>query len=70
MTNLETVRQCSAEELAYYLNRYFESCPGGKKWSPACKATTRKCEACWLEWLRKQADEEEWKIEDEGEYDE
>ena len=63
MTNLETIRACTAEELAFFIVRKFdgESCPGIKRCTKACMPVTdEKCDRCWEAWLKQEADEEEW----------
>ena len=65
-TNLETIRACCADELAFYISKKFdESCPGKKKYTKgACSLS--KCQACWLEWLLAQEDEEWDRLWEEG----
>ena len=60
-TNLETIRACSPEELAFYIEKKFEACPGNKKYTRGvCDPTAKKCQACWLGWLLGPENDEEW----------
>ena len=58
-TNLETIRACSPEELAFYIEKKFEACPGQKRYTRGV-CDSKKCQACWLEWLLGPENDEEW----------
>ena len=52
MTNAEKIRSMSDEELAEMFRREWSGCPtGGERNCPNCKL-------CWLEWLKKEVDDE------------
>lgn len=56
MTNFETIQSLTLEELAVFLDGFYDSCDPDK-----CECFERDCQKCILAWLRKEKDEMKFK---------
>ena len=57
-TNADRIRSMSDEELAAFMREYGGSAPDCRE-SRLKNHTCKSCDICWLDWLRKEATDED-----------
>lgn len=56
MTNYDSIRSMSVEELAEWLERNYGCTPSCVAMTPDCPKSEKDCVQAWKEWLRKEAE--------------